>query len=119
MKGDARREDKKKKGDWTLFDAGQLGSELALVKSIFETLGTPDNERWPVSGSTFCWMLALQAGLRRMLIFGHRRQKASPIGARCRSTSSLASRGRISLLTLLLRREILLVNWSGIKALIG
>lgn len=36
--------------DWTLFDAGELGSELALVKSIFETLGTPTDETWPVSG---------------------------------------------------------------------
>ncbi|KAL2042423.1 hypothetical protein N7G274_004915 [Stereocaulon virgatum] len=33
--------------DWALFDAGELGSELALVKSIFETLGTPDEEVWP------------------------------------------------------------------------
>jgi cyclin-dependent kinase len=33
----------------TLFDAGDLGSELALIKSIFETLGTPDLETWPVS----------------------------------------------------------------------
>lgn len=33
----------------TLFDAGDLGSELALIKSIFETLGTPDLEVWPVS----------------------------------------------------------------------
>ncbi|KAF6224357.1 hypothetical protein HO133_010934 [Letharia lupina] len=32
---------------WTLFDAGELGSELALVKSIFETLGTPTDETWP------------------------------------------------------------------------
>lgn len=32
----------------TLFDAGDLGSELALIKSIFETLGTPDLESWPV-----------------------------------------------------------------------
>lgn len=35
--------------EWTLFDAGELGSELALVKSIFETLGTPGDETWPVS----------------------------------------------------------------------
>lgn len=34
---------------WSLFDAGELGSELALVKSIFETLGTPTNETWRVS----------------------------------------------------------------------
>ncbi|KAG8528207.1 uncharacterized protein KY384_007124 [Bacidia gigantensis] len=32
---------------WTLFDAGELGSELALVKSIFETLGTPNEQTWP------------------------------------------------------------------------
>jgi cyclin-dependent kinase len=32
-----------------LFDAGDLGSELALIKSIFTTLGTPDDEgrMWP------------------------------------------------------------------------
>ena len=33
--------------DWTLFNAGDLGSELALVKSIFETLGTPNERVWP------------------------------------------------------------------------
>ena len=33
--------------EWTLFDAGDLGSELALVKSIFQTLGTPNAEIWP------------------------------------------------------------------------
>ena len=31
----------------TLFDAGDLGSELALIKSIFQTLGTPTVETWP------------------------------------------------------------------------
>ena len=36
-------------GERTLFDAGELGSELALIKSIFETLGTPTDETWPVS----------------------------------------------------------------------
>lgn len=38
----------------TLFDAGDLGSELALIKSIFETLGTPDLTTWPVSDSVCC-----------------------------------------------------------------
>lgn len=33
----------------SLFDAGVLGSELALIKSIFSTLGTPNEELWPVS----------------------------------------------------------------------
>ncbi len=32
----------------SIFDAGDLGSELALIKSIFSTLGTPDEELWPV-----------------------------------------------------------------------
>ena len=40
--------DKEEKG-WTLFNAGALGSELALVKSIFETIGTPNEKIWPVS----------------------------------------------------------------------
>ena len=39
-------------GSKPLFDAGDLGSELALIKSIFETLGTPDLEVWPVRSST-------------------------------------------------------------------
>ncbi|KAK5944636.1 mitogen-activated protein kinase [Knufia obscura] len=30
-----------------LFDAGDLGSELALIKSIFSTLGTPTDDDWP------------------------------------------------------------------------
>ncbi|DAA76411.1 TPA_exp: Uncharacterized protein A8136_0725 [Trichophyton benhamiae CBS 112371] len=31
----------------TLFDAGDLGSELALIHSIFTTLGTPNLDIWP------------------------------------------------------------------------
>lgn len=31
----------------TLFDAGALRSELALIQSIFRTLGTPNDETWP------------------------------------------------------------------------
>lgn len=34
--------------EWTLFDAGAVGSDLALIKSIFETLGTPSDGTWPV-----------------------------------------------------------------------
>lgn len=34
-------------GPRTLFDAGDVGSELALIKSIFENLGTPDQSVWP------------------------------------------------------------------------
>lgn len=36
-------------GARTLFDAGDLGSELALIRSVFQTLGTPNLETWPVS----------------------------------------------------------------------
>jgi len=36
-------------GSKTLFESGDLGSDLALIKSIFETLGTPSLENWPVS----------------------------------------------------------------------
>ena len=36
-------------GHWPVFDAGPLGSELGLIKSMFETLGTPDEKIWPVS----------------------------------------------------------------------
>lgn len=35
--------------DWiTFFDAGDLGSELRLIASIFQKLGTPNIETWPV-----------------------------------------------------------------------
>ena len=33
----------------TLFESGSLGSELALIQSIFSKLGTPDLKIWPVS----------------------------------------------------------------------
>ncbi|EME42626.1 hypothetical protein DOTSEDRAFT_54936 [Dothistroma septosporum NZE10] len=41
--------------DQTLFDAGDLGSELALIKSIFSTLGTPDLETWPEASTMPDW----------------------------------------------------------------
>lgn len=34
----------------TLFDSGALGSELALIQSIFMALGTPTPDMWPVWG---------------------------------------------------------------------
>lgn len=39
----------------TLFDAGDLGSELALIKSTFETLGTPDLDMWPEAAGFPDW----------------------------------------------------------------
>jgi cyclin-dependent kinase len=37
------------RGGEALFEAGDLGSELRLIASIFRTLGTPNSESWPVS----------------------------------------------------------------------
>ncbi|KAJ5753137.1 hypothetical protein N7520_010054 [Penicillium odoratum] len=34
-------------GHRTLFDSGPLGSDLSLIHSIFQTLGTPDENNWP------------------------------------------------------------------------
>ena len=42
-------------GGTTLFDAGDLGSELALIKSMFETLGTPVLNNWPEASSFPDW----------------------------------------------------------------
>lgn len=36
-------------GHRTLFDSGPVGSDLSLIHSIFQTLGTPDESSWPVS----------------------------------------------------------------------
>ena len=36
-------------GGETLFDAGEVGSELALIQSIFQKMGTPEADVWPVS----------------------------------------------------------------------
>ncbi|GAM42852.1 hypothetical protein TCE0_044r17199 [Talaromyces pinophilus] len=38
-----------------LFDSGDLGSELALIKSIFTTLGTPNAQVWPESARLPDW----------------------------------------------------------------
>ena len=37
-------------GTGELFNSGDMGSELALIHSHFTTLGTPNDETWPVSG---------------------------------------------------------------------
>ena len=39
----------------TLFDAGALGSELALIQSIFKTLGTPNDDTWPEARGFSDW----------------------------------------------------------------
>ncbi|KAI9809458.1 MAG: hypothetical protein M1827_006838 [Pycnora praestabilis] len=39
----------------TFFDSGDLGSELALVQSIFKSLGTPTLETWPEAAKFPDW----------------------------------------------------------------
>lgn len=40
-------------GHRQLFDAGPVGSDLSLIQSIFVTMGTPDEESWPVCMQRF------------------------------------------------------------------
>ncbi|EXJ54549.1 CMGC/CDK protein kinase [Cladophialophora yegresii CBS 114405] len=42
-------------GHLPVFDAGEVGSELALIKSIFTILGTPDEVVWPSSQACPDW----------------------------------------------------------------
>lgn len=39
----------------TLFDSGELGSELALIQSIFKKLGTPNLSVWPEAAEFHDW----------------------------------------------------------------
>ncbi|KAF1357843.1 Mo25-domain-containing protein [Lizonia empirigonia] len=39
----------------TLFDSGELGSDLALLQSIFKKLGTPNLARWPEAAKFPDW----------------------------------------------------------------
>ncbi|KIW93195.1 uncharacterized protein Z519_05800 [Cladophialophora bantiana CBS 173.52] len=44
-----------KVGHHPIFDAGPLGSELSLIKSMFTTLGTPDVDSWPSAEACRDW----------------------------------------------------------------
>ncbi|KIW25287.1 uncharacterized protein PV07_08478 [Cladophialophora immunda] len=44
-----------KEGHYPLFDAGPLGSELSLIRSIFTTLGTPGADNWPSARACRDW----------------------------------------------------------------
>lgn len=74
----------------SLFDSGPLGSELALIQSIFKTLGTPTSSVWPV-----CLVSQCHSSLRSA---NHvtRRLPDSLIGARWNSTSFPPCHGRKS-----------------------
>lgn len=47
-------------GHGQLFDSGPVGSDLSLIFSIFKTLGTPDEQNWPVS-TNVTWRPRLEA----------------------------------------------------------
>ena len=60
-----------------LFDAGPLGSELALIQSMFKTLGTPTDETWPVRRHQYH-----RAAIGHAADDSLRKPLCSPIGAR-------------------------------------
>ena len=90
-------------GRTALFDAGPLGSELALIQSIFKTLGTPTDETWPVRPHV------CQRRNKQLTLCWARKQEVFQIGARWNSASTRQSRGRKS--CLVLRRPH--VTWSA------
>lgn len=90
--------------DSSLFDSGPLGSELALIQSIFKTIGTPTSSTWPVCPVSHCHPSQITAD------HGTRKLPYSLIGARWNSTSFLQSRGSKSCTILRRTQEIWSVN---------
>jgi len=71
-------------GHATLFDSGELGSDLALIQSIFKKLGTPTLDVWPV-----CWCRSFSYSTNPS-----RRRKNSGTGERYNFTSIQRRIGR-------------------------
>jgi serine/threonine protein kinase len=94
----------------TLFDSGELGSDLALIQSMFSKLGTPNLKVWPVSG---------QQNLR-MAFHAHvcRKPRISLTGVKYSSTSTLRSRGPSCCQRFPKLDEILLQDWYSMKAVL-
>lgn len=91
----------------TLFDSGELGSDLALLQSIFKKLGTPTLTRWPVS--------TRQIFSKKNKLTISRRQRNSPIGARCNSTNILRRIGAICYRECQKKGKILLASWFAMR----
>ena len=70
----------------SLFDAGDVGSELALIRSIFGTLGTPNDEVWPVGRPP-------SKGSDKEANEARRRRVLFTIGAKCISRNTRRSHG--------------------------
>lgn len=96
-------------GGRTLFDSGDLGSELALIKSMFEVLGTPDEGVWPVSSCGRVLSLWGCGADDRWL--RNRKLPPSPTGARCASRGTRARRGRRSCRARRPRRGVWSAGW--------
>jgi cyclin-dependent kinase len=93
-----------------IFDAGDLGSELALIRSIFTTLGTPDEELWPVN------LPKRNNDTCSLLIRGtYSRSSHFRIGARCDSLNILQSLGKKSLTKPLVQQSTLSVDFFNTK----
>lgn len=94
----------------SLFDSGELGSDLALVNSHFQSLGTPNDEMWPVGACNVMpqWILLLTRVSRR--------RGSSVTGERCSFMNIRPSRGPSC--SLLVRRMpgISSANWSCTRA---
>lgn len=72
-----------------LFDSGDLGSELALIKSIFTTLGTPNTEVWPVWNHVITYPIPIH-----LIVTVNRNQQDFQIGASSNFTSTLPNLGK-------------------------
>ena len=79
----------------TLFDSGALGSELALIQSIFKTLGTPTLGTWPVRRSMWFpthFTDAASTGSRAVLCMGENRVPRLSTQAVVRDTTTSLGR---------------------------
>ena len=85
--------------EWSLFDAGDLGSELALLKSIFETLGTPTDETWPVSSPSPEYETIYKYEHAANAYRNIRKPQPSQTGTKCPSASSHPNHGKTSSLS--------------------
>jgi cyclin-dependent kinase len=107
-----------------LFDSGPVGSELALIRSIFSCLGTPTAQNWPVcyffpssffpplSRPSFFYMLQLNLRWAKK----KRKQRRSATGVKWHSTTTLPNPGPNCCLVRRMLREIWSANLYALRA---
>jgi cyclin-dependent kinase len=91
----------------TLFDSGELGSDLALIQSVFKKLGTPNLDVWPV-----CWHIISNGHIANL----DRRPQNSGTGVRFNSTSIRRKSGLCCYRTSRKKDVILLAASFGTRA---